>query len=135
MTDDRQCGTAQQAVNFAAALIGSGVHDVAIGSGVEHMGHIPMGIGFKWTDDVGSPWPPELMEKYNLVPQGISAEMIADKWEIISAEIPCGTRLYFSISSGGHGEPTSSVHLKPIPIGMWPMCSTPDPIATSWTPE
>ena len=46
------------------------------------MGHIPMGVGFKWTDDVGSPWPPELMERYNLVPQGISAEMIADKWEI-----------------------------------------------------
>ena len=39
-TIDRQCGSAQQAVNFAAALIASGVHDVAIGSGVEHMGHI-----------------------------------------------------------------------------------------------
>src|SRR5213075_2618527 len=39
-TTDRQCGSAQQAVNFAAALIGSGVHDVAIGGGVEHMGHI-----------------------------------------------------------------------------------------------
>src|ERR671914_329500 len=78
-TVDRQCGSAQQAVNFAAALIASGVHDVVIGSGVEHMGHIPMGVGFKWTDDVGSPWPPELMEKYNLVPQGISAEMIVEK--------------------------------------------------------
>ncbi len=39
-TVDRQCGSAQQAVNFGAALIASGVHDVAIGSGVEHMGHI-----------------------------------------------------------------------------------------------
>src|SRR3954469_1796996 len=85
-TIDRQCGSAQQAVNFAAALIASGVHDVAIGSGVEHMGHIPMGVSFKWVDDVGSPWPPELMEKYNLVPQGISAEMIADKWEIPRSE-------------------------------------------------
>src|SRR6188472_2920569 len=47
-TVDRQCGSAQQAVNFAAALIAAGVHDVAIGGGVEHMGHIPMGIGFKW---------------------------------------------------------------------------------------
>ena len=86
-TVDRQCGSAQQAVNFAAALIASGVHDVAIGSGVEHMGHIPMGVGFKWVDDVGSPWPPELMEKYNLVPQGISAEMIADQWEIPRSEL------------------------------------------------
>src|ERR687895_480240 len=86
-TVDRQCGSAQQAVNFAAALIASGVHDAAIGSGVEHMGHIPMGVGFKWVDDVGSPWPPELMERYNLVPQGISAEMIADKWEIPRSEL------------------------------------------------
>ena len=86
-TVDRQCGSAQQAVNFAAALIASGVHDIAIGSGVEHMGHIPMGVGFKWVDDVGSPWPQELLERYNLVPQGISAEMIADKWEIPRSEL------------------------------------------------
>jgi acetyl-CoA acyltransferase len=86
-TVDRQCGSAQQAVNFGASLVASGVHDVVIGSGVEHMGHIPMGVGFKWTDEVGSPWPPELMEKYNLVPQGISAEMIADKWEIPRSEL------------------------------------------------
>jgi len=86
-TIDRQCGSAQQAVNFAAALIASGVHDVAIGSGVEHMGHIPMGVGFKWVDEVGSPWPEELMAKYDLVPQGISAEMIADQWEIPRSEL------------------------------------------------
>src|SRR5256885_265693 len=86
-TVDRQCGSAQQAVNFAAALIAAGVHDAAIGSGVEHMGHIPMGVGFKWVDEVGSPWPEELMKRYNLVPQGISAEMIADKWEIPRSEL------------------------------------------------
>src|SRR5438094_8751852 len=86
-TVDRQCGSAQQAVNFAAALIASGVHDAGMGSGVEHMGHIPMGGGFKWVDEVGSPWPEELMAKYNLVPQGISAEMIADKWEIPRSEL------------------------------------------------
>src|ERR687887_418173 len=86
-TVDRQCGSAQQAVNFAASLIASGAHDAVIGSGVEHMGHVPMGVSFKWVDDVGSPWPPELMEKYNLVPQGISAEMIADKWEIPRSEL------------------------------------------------
>jgi acetyl-CoA acyltransferase len=86
-TVDRQCGSAQQAVNFAAALIAAGVHDVVIGSGVEHMAHVPMGIGFKWVDEVGSPWPPELMERYNLIPQGLSAEMIADQWEIPRAEL------------------------------------------------
>ncbi len=86
-TVDRQCGSAQQAVNFAAALIASGVHDVVIGAGVEHMGHIPMGVGFKWVDEVGTPWPKELMERYALVPQGISAEMIAAKWEIPRSEL------------------------------------------------
>src|SRR5437764_1831431 len=86
-TVDRQCGSAQQAVNFGAALVAAGVHDAVIGSGVEHMGHIPMGVGFKWVDEVGSPWPEELMTKYNLVPQGISAEMNADKWEIPRSEL------------------------------------------------
>jgi acetyl-CoA acetyltransferase family protein len=86
-TVDRQCGSAQQAVNFGAALIGSGVHDVVIGGGVEHMGHIPMGVTFNFVDKVGSPWPEELMARYNLVPQGISAEMIADKWEIPRSEL------------------------------------------------
>jgi len=86
-TVDRQCGSAQQAVNFGAALIAAGVHDTVIGSGVEHMGHIPMGVGFNWVDQVGSPWPPELMDRYQLVPQGLSAEMIADKWEIPRSEL------------------------------------------------
>jgi acetyl-CoA acetyltransferase family protein len=86
-TIDRQCGSAQQAVNFAAALIASGVHDVVVGGGVEHMGHIPMGVGFKWVDEVGTPWPPAMMERYDLVPQGLSAEMIADQWEIPRSEM------------------------------------------------
>jgi acetyl-CoA acyltransferase len=86
-TVDRQCGSAQAAVNLGATEVAAGVHDVVIGGGVEHMGHIPMGIGFKWADQVGTPWPPEMMERYNLVPQGISAEMIADKWEIPRSEL------------------------------------------------
>ena len=101
-TVDRQCGSAQQAVNFAAALIASGVHDAVIGSGVEHMGHVPMGVGFKWVDEVGSPWPEELMDRYNLVPQGISAEMIADKWEIPRSELDeIGVRSH-QLAAPGH---------------------------------
>ena len=86
-TVDRQCGSAQQAVGFAAALIAAGVHDVAIGSGVEHMGHVPLGVGLKWADEVGTPYPPAMMERYNLIPQGLSAEMIADQWEIPRSEL------------------------------------------------
>src|ERR671923_1616650 len=87
ITVDRQCGSAQQAVNFGAALIASGVHDVVIGGGVEDMGHISMGVMFNFVEQVGTPWPDELMARYNLVPQGISAEMIADKWEIPRSEL------------------------------------------------
>jgi acetyl-CoA acyltransferase len=86
-TIDRQCGSAQQAVNFAAAQIASGVHDVVVGGGVEHMGHISFADGYEVMKEHGSPFSPELMERYDLIPQGLSAEMIADKWEITRAEL------------------------------------------------
>ncbi len=86
-TVDRQCGSAQQAVNFGAALIASGVHDVTVGSGVEHMGHISFADSMEVMKEHGAAFSPELLEHYNLVPQGISAEMIADKWEIPRSEL------------------------------------------------
>jgi acetyl-CoA acyltransferase len=86
-TVDRQCGSAQQAVNFAAALIAAGVHDVAIGSGVEHMGHLSFEDGMQVQQQHGMAFAPELLERYQLVPQGISAEMIADQWEIPRSEL------------------------------------------------
>jgi acetyl-CoA acetyltransferase family protein len=86
-TVDRQCGSSQQGINFGAALIAAGVNDVVIGGGVEHLGHIPMLEGQRWTDEVGTPYPPALMERYDLVPQGISAEMIADQWDVPREEL------------------------------------------------
>jgi acetyl-CoA acetyltransferase family protein len=86
-TVDRQCGSAQQAVNFAAALVASGVHDVAIGGGVEHMGHISFADSAQVMEEHGFAFSPELLERYNLIPQGLSAEMIADKWEIPRSEL------------------------------------------------
>ena len=81
-TIDRQCASAQQAVNFAAALIATGVHDVAIGGGVEHMGHIPLASARKIAEDYGTPYPPELLERHGVVNQGVSAELIAEEWGI-----------------------------------------------------
>jgi acetyl-CoA acetyltransferase family protein len=80
-TVDRQCGSAQQGINFAASLIASGIHDVAIGAGVEHMGHIPIMVGLTM-DELGTPYPPELMDRYDLIPQGLSAELIAQRWDL-----------------------------------------------------
>ncbi len=78
-TVDRQCGSSQQAIHFASNLIQSGVCDITIAGGVESMTRIPMGSN---AISPGSPFPPELMELYDLVPQGISAELIARKYGI-----------------------------------------------------
>ena len=86
-TVDRQCGSAQQGINFAAALIASGVHDVAIGGGVEHMGHISFADSFAVMQEHGMAFSGPLTERFDLVPQGISAEMIADQWEIPRSEL------------------------------------------------
>ncbi len=86
-TIDRQCGSAQQAVNFAAAQIGAGVLDCAIGSGVEHMGHLSFADGMQVAAEHGAPFSPQLLARYDLLPQGLSAEMIADRWEIPRSEL------------------------------------------------
>ncbi len=86
-TVDRQCGSAQQAVNFGAALVSAGIHDVVIGCGVEHMGHVPLGKAWARADDVGVPWPDEFLARYNVVNQGISAELIAEEWKVPRSEL------------------------------------------------
>jgi acetyl-CoA acetyltransferase family protein len=86
LTLDRQCGSAQQAVNLGATLIAAGVHDVVIGAGVEHMGHLPFTAGAAVMAELGSPYTPELLERHELVPQGLSAELIAERWDISREE-------------------------------------------------
>ena len=86
-TLDLQCGSAQQAVGLGSALVASGVHDVVIGSGVEHMGHIPFSAGMETQQTYGAAFTPKLMEKHNIVGQGLGAEMIADEWEITRHEL------------------------------------------------
>jgi acetyl-CoA acyltransferase len=77
---DRQCGSSQQAAHFAAQGVIAGAYDVVIAAGVENMTRVPMGASFL----PGSmPFGPRMLERYpNLVPQGISAELIAEKWDI-----------------------------------------------------
>ncbi|MBV9099627.1 MAG: thiolase family protein [Candidatus Dormibacteraeota bacterium] len=79
-TVDRQCGSSQQAIHFAANLIQSGTCDITIATGVESMSRVPMGSTV--LQGPGTPFPPELLEQYNLVPQGLAAEMIAEQWHI-----------------------------------------------------
>jgi acetyl-CoA acetyltransferase family protein len=86
-TVDRQCGSAQQGVNFSAALIASDVVDVAIGAGVEHMGHIPMSVSDETWKRYGTPYTDELLQRHDIVGQGMGAEMIADQWEVPRSEL------------------------------------------------
>ena len=83
-TVDRQCGSSQQAIHFAANLIQSGVCDITIAGGVESMSRVPMGSNAM---QPGTPFPPELTELYDLVPQGISAELIARKYKVSRKEM------------------------------------------------
>jgi acetyl-CoA acyltransferase len=80
VTLNRFCGSGQQAVNFAAQAIKAGAQDLVVAGGVESMTRVPMGA------DMGA-MPMSLMEKYNLVPQGLSAEMVAEKWNFSREQI------------------------------------------------
>jgi len=81
-TIDRQCGSSQQAVHFASQAILSGDMDIVVAAGVESMTRVPM---FSNRQDVG--FSEQLTEKYDMVNQGISAEMIADQWNISREEM------------------------------------------------
>jgi acetyl-CoA acyltransferase len=88
-TLDRQCGSSQQALHFAAQGVIAGAYDVVIAAGIEHMTHTPMGSSV--VRDLGFPFGPTMMGRYaergGLVSQGISAEMIADQWELSRHEL------------------------------------------------
>jgi len=80
-TIDRQCGSSQQSAHFAAQGIIAGAYDIAIACGVESMSRVPMGSS---AQAPGWPFPDSLMARYEggLVPQGISAEIISERWNI-----------------------------------------------------
>ena len=87
VTIDRQCGSSQQSVHFAAQAILAGVQDVVIAAGVENMTRVPMGVTAQ--QGPGLPFGARMLERYanGLVPQGISAEMIVEKWGISREEL------------------------------------------------
>ena len=84
-TLDRMCGSGQQAANFAAMGVMSGQYECVIAGGVENMSRVPMGSNGTGPGD--GPLSPRLQALYNIVPQGISAEMLAEKWGIKREEL------------------------------------------------
>jgi acetyl-CoA acetyltransferase family protein len=90
---DRQCGSSQQSLHFAAQGVMSGAYDVVIAAGVESMSRVPMGVSASVS---GAPFGPHMIQRYadenlynvhGLVPQGISAEIIAKKWGFSRREL------------------------------------------------
>jgi acetyl-CoA acyltransferase len=83
-TVDRQCGSSQQALHFAAQGVIAGAYDVVIAAGVESMSRVPMGSSVLGADPFGA----RLVQRYpDLVPQGISAELIAEQWKLSREEL------------------------------------------------
>jgi acetyl-CoA acyltransferase len=86
-TVDRQCGSSQQAIHFAAQGVISGAYDVAIAGGVEVMTRVPMGSSYQ--QGPGAPFGSRMLRRYDngLVHQGISADLIAQKWELSRSQL------------------------------------------------
>ncbi len=82
-TVDFQCGSSQQAVHLAAAMIASGQIDIAVAGGVEHMTRVPMGS----SRADGMPFTDRIMADYNIISQGEAADEIAQKWGISREEV------------------------------------------------
>jgi len=84
-TLDRMCGSGQQAANFCAMGVMAGQYDTVIAGGVENMTRVPMGSNGQGPGD--GPISPKLSERYNIIPQGLSAELIAEKWGLKREEL------------------------------------------------
>ncbi|MFC9874675.1 thiolase family protein [Nocardia salmonicida] len=85
-TVDRQCGSSQQAIHFAAQGVIAGAYDIVVAAGVESMGRVPMGAGVLGAADLSGI---AFAQRYpdDLVPQGISAELIAAKWGLTRTQL------------------------------------------------
>jgi acetyl-CoA acetyltransferase family protein len=84
-TLDRMCGSGQQAANFAAMGVMAGQYDCVIAGGIEHMTRVPMGSSAMGPGE--GPLSPRLQERYQIIPQGLSAELIAEKWGLNRREL------------------------------------------------
>jgi acetyl-CoA acyltransferase len=82
-TLDFQCGSSQQAIHLAAGMVSSGQAEVVIAGGVENMSRVPMGSSI----GEGQPFTDRIMQQYNIIPQGIAADEIAQKWGIDRATV------------------------------------------------
>jgi acetyl-CoA acyltransferase len=103
VTIDRQCGSSQQSVHFAAAGVVAGHYDIVVAGGVESMSRVPMGTSFV-EGKAGFPFGPMVMERYDNVRfnQGIGAEMIAEEYGLSRTELD-------EFSLGSHAKAAAAI--------------------------
>ena len=115
-TVDRQCGSSQQAVHFAAQGVMAGVYDLVVAGGVENMTRVPMGSS---AAGPGAPFGPAVSERYGgrLVPQGISAELVAEKWGLGREEQDAYALRSHQRAAAAQDAGFFDAHLVPVRVG------------------
>ncbi|HEY1351094.1 MAG TPA: thiolase family protein [Ktedonobacteraceae bacterium] len=114
-TVDRQCGSSQQAIHFAAQGVLAGAYDIVIAGGVESMTRVPMG---STSQGPGAPFGPLMVERYNrgLVHQGISADLVARKWELTRQQLDAFSLESHRRAARAAAEGRFTSQLLPIPV-------------------
>jgi len=113
-TVDRQCGSSQQALHFAAQGVLAGSYDIAIAAGVESMSRVPMGSSMVGQDPFGSRIP----ARYDggLVPQGISAELIAARWDLTRDQLDAFSASSHARAHAAAEDGRSTGRILPLPV-------------------
>jgi acetyl-CoA acyltransferase len=116
-TVDRQCGSSQQAVHFAAAAVLSGQCDVVVAGGVESMSRVPMASSIG--RDVGWPFGPRLQARYHGVVfnQGVSAEMVAQRWGFSRAQLDEFSLASHTKAAAAQDSGAFDAETAPVPVG------------------
>jgi acetyl-CoA acyltransferase len=115
-TIDRQCGSSQQAIHFAAQGVISGAYDTVIACGVEMMTRVPLGASIE--NGPGQPYGPRMRSRYNgtLVHQGISAELIARKWNLSREQLDALSLESHRRAAHARAEGRFASQIVPVPV-------------------
>ena len=113
-TIDRQCGSSQQALHFAAQGVLSGSYDIVIAAGVESMSRVPMGSSTVGQDPFGERLPRRYVG--GLVPQGISAELIAARWDLDRDELDAYSAASHARAHAADEAARGEHHILPMPV-------------------
>ncbi len=138
-TVDRQCGSSQQALHFAAQGVMAGAYDIVVAAGVEVMTRTPMGASI--VKDMGFPFPGSMMERYEatgLPPQGIGAEMIADEYGLSREDLDAFGAESQRRAAQATAEGRFEREIIPVPVvvdGVTQMMTTDEGIREGTTPE